>query len=225
MLIVHHLANSRSQRVLWLLEELGIDYQVERHERDPESGLAPPALLSIHALGKSPVVVDNEQTLAETGAIVEYLIDRYGNGRLRPGPDSAELQTYRYWLHYAEGTFMPYMVMSLVVDRIESAPVPFFVKPVTRGIAKNVRSSFLSPNIERNKAFVEAHLANHSWFAGTELSGADFMMIMPLEALVKRGQANAENCPAIHAYVQKVHGLPAYLRALERGGQYDYGPS
>lgn len=225
MLSVHHLANSRSQRVLWLLEELGVEYQVERHERDPSSGLAPQALLDIHPLGKSPLVVDKQQTLAETGAIVEYLIDHYDQNRLRPGPDTAELQRYRYWLHYAEGTFMPYMVMSLVVDRIESAPVPFFVKPITRGIAKNVRSSFLAPNIGRNKAFIEAHLQTNPWFAGAELSGADFMMIMPLEALVKRGEASADSCPAIYAYVQKVHGLPCYLRALERGGPYDYGPA
>src|ERR1700759_2533125 len=132
MIVVHHLNNSRSQRVLWLLEELGLEYEVKRYQRDRKTMLAPPSLREVHPLGKSPVVVDGGDTLAESGAVLEYLVDKYGGGRLKPAGGPARLR-YTYWMHYAEGSAMPPLLLKLVFDRIERAPMPFFVKPIARG--------------------------------------------------------------------------------------------
>jgi len=145
MIIVHHLNNSRSQRVLWLLEELGVPYEVKRYERDPATMLAPPALRAVHPLGKSPVITDGELTLAESGAIIEYLVGRYGDGRLVPAAGTPERRRYTYWLHYAEGSAMPPLLLKLVFDRIESAPLPFFVRPVAKAISGRAKSSFIGP--------------------------------------------------------------------------------
>ncbi|NNF67818.1 MAG: glutathione S-transferase, partial [Gammaproteobacteria bacterium] len=134
MITVHHLENSRSQRILWLLEELGLDYEMKRYGRDSKTRLAPPELADVHPLGKAPVVVDDDVTIAESGAIIEYLVQRYDDGRLRPADGSPEWRIYTYWLHYAEGTFMPLMIITLILARIDSAPMPFFIKPVARGI-------------------------------------------------------------------------------------------
>ena len=159
MITVHHLENSRSQRILWLLEELGVEYRIVRYPRDKSTGLAPPELLAVHPLGKAPVITDGDVTVAESGAIIEYLADRYDDGRLRPAEGTPERLAYTYWLHYAEGTFMPLMILSLIMRRIASAPMPFFVKPVARGIVAKVRSGYLDPNLERNLAFMESSLA------------------------------------------------------------------
>jgi glutathione S-transferase len=221
MLTVHHLEDSRSQRVLWLLEELGVPYEVRRYERDKETRMAPPELLQVHPLGKSPVVTDGELTVAETGAIVEYLVDTYGQGRLRPAPGTPDFLRYRYWLHFAEGSAMPFLVMKLIFDRIASAKLNFMIKPVARGIANQVLGSFVMPNIRRQLAFMETELAAREWFAGAEFSAADVMMSFPLEAAAQRGGLDAGQAK-LSAYLERIHARPAYRRALERGGPYTF---
>ena len=156
MIVVHHLENSRSQRVLWLLEELGVPYEVKRYARDAQTMLAPPALRAVHPLGKSPVVTDDGQTVAESGAIVEYLVGRYGQGRLVPPEGTSERQRYTYWMHYAEGSLMPPLLLKLVFDRVEGAPMPFFVRPIARSIAGRAKSGFIGPQIDLHLDYVEA---------------------------------------------------------------------
>lgn len=221
MITVHHLEDSRSQRVLWLLEELGVPYEVRRYERDKATRFAPPELRAVHPLGKSPVVSDGDQTVAETGAIVEYLLDAHGAGRLRPAPGTPDFLRYRYWLHFAEGSAMPPLLMKLVFDRIAAARVNFLVKPVARGIAKQVLTSFVMPNIERQLDYMEGELATREWFAGSEFSAADVMMSFPLEAASQRGGLDARHA-RLQGFLQGIHARPAYRRALERGGPYAF---
>jgi glutathione S-transferase len=166
MITVHHLNNSRSQRVLWLLEELGLPYDIKHYQRNAVTNLAPPELLQVHPLGKSPVITDGDVTVAETGAIIEYLVDRAG-GRLRPSAGTPEHRRYTYWLHFAEGSAMPPLVMTLVLGRIKKAG-PFFVRPIARRIAGTVLDGFVMPNIKRQLNFMEAELAGRPWFAGND---------------------------------------------------------
>ena len=220
MITVHHLNNSRSQRVLWLLEELGLEYQIKRYQRDPRTMLAPAELRQVHPLGKSPVITDGEQTIAESGAIVEYLIDRYGHERLRPAAGSAERLRYTYWLHYAEGSAMTPLLMKLVFNRMQTAKMPFLAKPVARAIARKALSSFVDPNIALHLDYMASELGKSTWFAGEEFSGADIQMSFPLEAAAARGGLNATR-PFLMAFLQRIHARPAYQRALERGGPYE----
>jgi len=221
MLVVHHLNNSRSQRVLWLLEELGVPYEVKRYERDPKTMLAPPELLSVHPLGKSPVIADGGVTVAESGAIIEYLVDRYGNGRLIPPVGSKERLRYTYWLHYAEGSVMPPLLLKLVFDRIDTNPVPWPISAIARRIAGAVQSSFIAPNLKRHLDYLEAELGAHTWFAGEEFTAADVQMSFPLEAAVSRAGLNASR-PQLMAFLDRIHARDAYKRALERGGPYAF---
>jgi glutathione S-transferase len=220
MITVHHLENSRSQRVLWLLEELALPYEVKRYERDRKTLLAPAALRQVHPLGKSPVITDGAQTIAETGAIVEYLVDKAG-GALRPAPDTPEHLRFRYFLHFAEGTAMPPLVMKLVFDTIARTPMPFFVKPVAKGITAKVLSGFVMPNIVRQLDFLEAELAQRDWFCGKQFSAADVMMSFPLEAAAQRAGLDASR-PRLHDLLARMHARPAYRRALQRGGPYSF---
>lgn len=218
MLTVHHLENSRSQRVLWLLEELGLPYNVQRYDRDKQTMQAPSELLKVHPLRKSPIITDGDATVAETGAIVEYLVDQAG-GRLRPIAGSPELLRYRYWLHFAEGTAMPPLVMKMVFDRVVSSPMPFFVRPVARGIASKVMAAMVAPNLSRQLDFMEAELKGRDWFAGNEFSAADVMMSFPLELSALGGGLDASR-PRLQDLLQRIHARPAYRRALKRGGPY-----
>jgi len=219
IITVHHLNNSRSQRVLWLLEELGLPYEIKFYERDTKTMLAPPALRAVHPLGKSPVISDGTLTVAESGAILEYLVERYGQGRLKPAADSAEALRYRYWMHYAEGSAMPPLLMKLVFDTVERSPMPFFVKPIARGIAAKVKASFVQPQIDQHMNFLEAELARSEWFAGAAFSAADVQMSFPIEAAAQRGGPAARQ-PHLAAFLTRIHARPAYQRALERGGPY-----
>jgi glutathione S-transferase len=220
MLTVHHLNNSRSQRVLWLLEELGLDYTLVRYERDAKTMLAPPALRKVHPLGKSPVVVDGENTLAESGAILEYLVERYDVARrFAPSPGTPEHLRYRYWMHYAEGSAMPPLLMSLVFARIRSAPMPFFVRPVARGIADKAMSGFVGPQVKLHLDHMEAELARSTWFAGEDFSAADIQMSFPLEAASAR--SGFDGRPRLRAFVDRLHARSAYQRALEKGGPFE----
>jgi glutathione S-transferase len=221
MIVVHHLENSRSQRVLWLLEELGLPYEIRRYARDKQTLLAPPELQRVHPLGKSPVVVDGEDTLAESGAIIEYLVERHGGGRLAPPAGSKARLHYTYWLHFAEGSAMPPLLMKLVFDRVRQAPMPFFVKPVARGIANQVTRNFIAPNLERQYAFMESELTARPWFAGSEFSAADIQMSFPIEAAAARGGLNDGHHPRLMQWLERIHARPAYGRALERGGRFE----
>ena len=221
MLLVHHLNNSRSQRVLWLLEELGLPYQICHHQRDPKTMLAPPSLLAVHPLGKSPVLVDGDTTVAETGAIVEYILDTYGQGRMRPAPGTPAFLRYRYWLHFAEGSAMPPLLMKLVFDTVQAAPMPFFVKPIAKAISSKVLDMLVRPNLRRQFDFIEAELARSTWLAGDDLSGADIMMSFPLEAARQRAGLDARR-PRMIAFIDRVHARPAYQRALDKGGPYSF---
>jgi len=221
MVVVHHLNNSRSQRVLWLLEELGVPYEVKRYERDAKTMLAPPELLAVHPLGKSPVIVDGDVTVAESGAIVEYLIDKYGAGRLIPPPGTPQRRRYTYWLHYAEGSAMPPLLFKLVFDRIATNPAPWPVSAIARRIAATVQNSFIGPNLNRHLDYMESELGAHTWFAGEEFTAADVQMSFPLEAAVSRAGLNASR-PRLMAFLDGIHARDAYKRALQRGGAYDF---
>jgi glutathione S-transferase len=219
MLTVHHLNNSRSQRVLWLLEELGVPYEIKRYERDAKTMLAPAALKAVHPLGKSPVVTDGALTLAETGAIVEYLVERYGESRLVPAAGTPERLLYRYWLHYAEGSVMPVLLMALIFNRIAAGPMPFFARPIARAIVARVRGAFIEPQLKLHLDFMESELSQRAWFAGPDLTAADIQLSFPLEAAAARGGLDASR-PRLHAFLQRIHERPAYRRALEKGGPY-----
>ena len=219
MIVVHHLNNSRSQRVLWLLEELGLAYEVKRYQRDAKTMLAPPELRAVHPLGKSPVIQDGEVRLAESGAILEYLVARYGNGRLATAAGAPERLRYTYWMHFAEGSAMPPLLLKLVFDRIEKGPMPFFVRPIARAIARRAKSSFIQPNIDRNLDFMEGELGKSDWFAGAEFSAADIQMSFPLEAARARGGLDAKR-PRLMSFLERIHARPAYRRAIEKGGEY-----
>jgi glutathione S-transferase len=219
MIIVHHLNNSRSQRVLWLLEELGLEYEIRRYQRDPKTMLAPPSLRAVHPLGKSPVITDGALTLAESGAIIEYVVDRYGDGRLAPATGTPERLRYTYWLHYAEGSAMPPLLLKLIFDRIETAPMPFFARPIARAIAGRAKSSFIEPQIALHLTYMESELARQRWFAGNEFSAADIQMSFPIEAAAARTGLDASR-PKLVAFLDRIHARPAYQRALERGGEF-----
>ena len=221
MLVVHHLNNSRSQRVLWLLEELGVPYEVKRYERDAKTMLAPSSLLAIHPLGKSPVIVDGDVTVAESGAIVEYLVEKYGDGRLIPPVGTAQRLRYTYWLHYAEGSAMTPLLFKLIFDRIATNPTPWPVSAISRRIAATVTNAFIAPNVKRHLDWIEAELGAHAWFAGDQFTAADIQMSFPLEIAVTRAGLDASRPKSI-AFLERIHARDAYKRALERGGKYDY---
>jgi glutathione S-transferase len=218
MLTVHHLENSRSQRILWLLEELGVDYEIERYGRDKQTSLAPPELLDIHPLGKAPVITDDGVTVAESGAIIEYLVNKYDDGALLPEEGTSERLAYTYWLHYAEGTFAPLMLLSLVMSRIEAAPV--LVRPIAKGIAGKVRSGYLDPNIKRNLDLMETTLTQSKWFCGERMTAADVQMSFALEAAEVRSDLTV-SYPHLAAFLGRVRARPAYKAALDRGGHYE----
>ena len=221
MITVHHLNNSRSQRVLWLLEEIGLPYEIQKYQRDPQTMLAPPSLMKVHPLGKSPVITDDGTTVAESGAIVEYLVERYGDGRLAPAIGTPERLRWRYWLHFAEGSAMPPLLLKLIFEKIPQAPMPFFVKPIAKGISAKVLAAMVDPNLKRQLDFMEGELGKSEWFAGDAFSAADIQMSFPVEAAAQRAGLDASR-PKLMAYLKRIHARPAYQKALERGGPYSF---
>ncbi len=217
MIVVHHLNNSRSQRVLWLLEELGLPYEIKPYQRLP-SMQAPPELKAVHPLGKSPVITDGDATIAETGAIVEYVLDAYGQGRLKPPAGTPERLRYTYWLHYAEGSAMTPLLLKLIFANLP-ARAPGLIRPVVKAVANRALSTFIEPQIATHLAYWETELSKADWFAGPELTGADIMMSFPLEGAARRGDLSV--APRVRAFLERVHARPAYQRALERGGPYE----
>jgi glutathione S-transferase len=217
MITVHHLNNSRSQRVLWLLEELALPYEIVKYARDPKTLLAPASLRAIHPLGKSPVITDGDATLAESGAILEYLVDTYGKGGFSPAPGTPGHRHYRYFMHYAEGSLMPFLVMKLVFNKIRT-DAPILVRPIAKAIAGQVGRQFLDPNLASHLAFLAEHLAKHEWFAGDAFSAADVQMSFPVEGAVARAGGGIP--PKLTAWLAKIQARPAYRRAIEKGGEY-----
>jgi glutathione S-transferase len=221
MIVVHHLENSRSQRILWLLEELELEYEIKRYERDPKTQLAPASLKKVHPLGRSPVITDGEQTVAESGAIIEFIANRYDQGRLLPKAESPERLRCTYWLHYAEGTLMPLFLLRLVLSRFSQSPVPLLLRPVGGLLAAGFDAKFTAPRIQENLAFINDQLGQSEWFAGDHLSIADVQMSFPLEAALARVDS-VKKFSRIVAFVERVQSRPAYQRAIDRGGDYAY---
>lgn len=206
MIIVHHLQNSRSQRILWLLEELELPYDVRRYERDPKTMLAPPELRRVHPLGKAPMIEDEERVVAETGAIVEYLVEKAG-GRLGPPPKRDDVLRYRHFLHYAEGSMMPPLLALLVVGRL--------------GVLGKPARAPIQRMLDTHLDWLETELADRAWFAGDDFTAADIMMSFPLEASRARGGLD-ESRPNLMDWLERIHARPAYGEALARGGDYAY---
>jgi len=216
MITLHHLENSRSQRILWLLEELAIPFKLRRYERDRKTNLAPDELLKIHPLGKSPVISDDDRVIAESGPIVEHLIEAYGQ-KFIPQKGTEDYQNYRYFMHYAEGSFMPLLIMSLIFHKVVSKS-PFLIKPITQGISDQVNKQYIAPNISRNLDFMEKTLEKTLWFAGDKLSGADFMMWMAAEGAEVRRDLN--QYPKLQAFLKRVRAREAFQSAIKKGGPF-----
>ena len=217
MITVHHLNNSRSQRVLWLLEELGLPYEIVKYERDPKTMLAPASLRKIHPLGKSPVITEGDATLAESGAILEYLVDTHGKGALAPAAGTLAYRHYRYFMHYAEGSLMPLLVMKLVFNRIKT-DAPILVRPIAKTIANTVGKRFLDPNLATHLGFLGGHLAKNTWFTGDSFTAADVQMSFPIEGAVARASEGIP--PTVTEWLGRIQARPAYRRAIERGGDH-----
>jgi glutathione S-transferase len=195
-----------------------VPYDVKRYEREP-SMQAPASLRAVHPLGKSPVITDGDRTLAESGAILEYLVDSYGNGRFRPAAGTPERIHYNYFMHYAEGSLMPLLLMKLIFSRLP-ARLPFFMKPVGRAIARGANTTLLDPQIGSHFMFLEGELGKREWFAGSEFSAADIQMSFPLEAAAARAPM-VKQMPKLSAFLDRIHARPAYKRALGKGGPYE----
>ena len=221
MLTLHHLNDSRSQRILWLLEELGTPYELVRYQRNQQTRLAPPELARIHPLGKSPVIVDGDIRIAESGAIVDYIIRRYGKGAMMPAPGSAEYETYNEWLHYAEGSAMPPLLLKLLFTLMPKR-APALLRPLVRKVSSQALTTLVNPQLKQHMNFWEEELSKSTWFAGNEFSAADIQMSFPLEAAAARGGLE-QGHPKAMAFLERVHARPAYQRALEKGGPYQVG--
>ena len=215
MITVHHLEDSRSQRVLWLLEELRLPHEIRRYARDSRTRLAPPALREVHPLGKSPVIEDDGRVVAETGAIVEYLVERHGGGALIPPAGSDARLRYTYWLHFAEGSAMPMLVMTLILQRL-AAGLPVEAAAAVQG----VQQGYVDPQRTAHLDLMEAELARGPWFAGDAFTAADVMLSFPLEAAATRGGLGAR--PHLADWLARIHARPAYQAALAKGGPYAY---
>lgn len=211
MITLHHLEQSRSQRIVWLLESLAVPYQLVRHQRDPKTKLAPRELKQIHSLGKAPVIEDGDIVIAESGAIIEYLLDTYGDGSLIP-ETKTEKSLYRYWMHYAEGSLMPPLVMSLIFSKIPESPMPFFIRPLAQKLMDGVKQQFLTPQLHDHFAMIDNHLAHHQWLCGDQITAADIQMSFPL--LAARPQLHTEHHANIFRYLEQVEQQPGYQNAL-----------
>ncbi len=218
MITVHHLNNSRSQRILWLLEELELPYEIKVYRRGKDM-LAPPELKAIHPLGKAPVIADGGHVIAETGAIIDYLLTAYSAGRLIPPSGTEARLSYTYWMYYAEGSAMTPLLLKLVTSSIRTR-APWPIKPIAAGIVNSIDAKLVTPNLTANIDFWEDALAKSPWFAGAEFTAADIIMSFPLEAAASRAGANAKS--HIKAWLETVHARPAYQKALARGGPYAY---
>jgi glutathione S-transferase len=224
MITVHHLETSRSQRVLWLLEELGVPYELKVYKRDARTRLAPPELKAVHPLGKSPVITDDGRVIAESGAILEYLVEKYsaqasGDARtLLAEPQTEAHHQLRFWMHFAEGSLMNWLVMKLVFVTIPTQPMPFFVRPIARKMCSDVQRKLIDPNLQNSQSFIEAHLSTNEWFAGERLTLADFQMSFAVAAMFARTKGTSTTAPKTQAWLKRIESRPAYQRAIQKGG-------
>ncbi|MFN8610582.1 MAG: glutathione S-transferase [Vulcanimicrobiota bacterium] len=221
MLVVHHLNNSRSQRILWLLEELELPYEIRHYERHPKTMRAPDSLKQVHPLGKSPVLSDGELVLAESGAILEYLLDTYGQGRFRPAPGSPERLRYNFWMHYAEGSLMPPLLIALIFTLVPRRS-PFFLRWLLKPLFRKLRAAIVDSDLARAFAYIEGELGLSTWLAGSQLTAADIQMSFPLEAGMAQLRLQQTH-PRILAFLERMKERPAFQRALQRGGPYSVG--
>jgi glutathione S-transferase len=203
MIEVHHLNESRSRRVTWLLEELGLDYTIIQYQRDPKTRLAPPELLSIHPLGKAPIIRDGDEVIFESGAIVDYLIRRYGNGRLAPAPDTSDYNRYVELLHYAEGSAMLPLLLKLYTSRLGEANAPLRPR--------------IDSEMQNHLGFLDAQLADRDFFVGSELTGADVQLIFVTQLAEQFAGENAFS--RLTAFNRRMASRPAYQRAMAKGGE------
>lgn len=220
MIQLHHLNNSRSQRILWLLEELGVEYEIKHYQRNPKTSLAPDELKQVHPLGRSPVITDGDIVVAESGAIIEYLVNTYAPQQYIPAIGTEQWRQYSFWMHFAEGSLMPPMLVKMIFGKARAQAKPFFVKMIANKLLDKIMAAYFGPNLDASIKYVEKHLALNAWFAGDNISAADFQMSFQLEALCARGLV--DHCPNIQAYVQRIHSRSAYQQGLSKGGQYDY---
>lgn len=211
MIRVHHLGHSRSQRIPWLLEELGVEYEIVHYPR--LKGLAPPELKAVHPLGKAPVIEADGRTVAESGAIIEYLLEHHGDAGLGPPSDPQGRQAWTYWMHYAEGSLMPLVVMGIVLDRMQR--VPWLVRPLARMLVRPVHQGYLDPNLRNHLRWIEDALGAHEWFAGDRFSAADIQMSLPLEAIA-RDPRSGPAIPRIERFLERIRSRPAHQRAEAR---------
>ena len=221
MIRLHYYPSTAAMAPHILLEELGVPYDMRRYQRDPRTKLAPASLKAVHPLGKSPVITDGDLTLAESGAILEYLVERHGHGRFKPATHTPEWVRYTYWMHFAEGTAMPPLLMKLVFDTIERK-APLLVRPIAAGIASKARAMIVTPNLQRHLQYMESELAERDWFAGDAFTVADVQMSFPLEASAARGGLDARY-PRLTDFLARIHARPAYKRALAKGGPLTLG--
>ena len=214
MIILHHLVQSRSNRIAWLLEALNLPYEIKVYQRDPKTYGAPESLKQIDPLGKSPVITDGELVIAESGAIIEYLIDTYDTEQQFRPKDPKALLDYRYWLHFAEGSMMPLLVMRLVLSKAVDKPMPFFIKPVIKKFVQALNQYFIDPRIIPQLKLVDKHLSNNKWFAGDELSGADFQMVLALQLAYMRCDMTPYH--HIKKYIEQVEKVESYQKAMKK---------
>ena len=207
MLVVHHLNESRSQRILWLLEELGTPYELKTYQRDAQTRLAPPELKAVNALGKSPIITDGDRTIIETGAIIDYVVRHYGGGRMQPDPKSADYDSYVQWLHYGEGSAMLPLMLHMYVGRLKEAGAPLHPR--------------IQSEIANHLGFIDGHLKGRQFFVGDDLSGADIQMSFVAE--VSRAQQTLPSYPSFSAWLDRMHERPAWKRGVEKGGAYALG--
>ncbi|WP_152022010.1 glutathione S-transferase [Candidatus Uabimicrobium amorphum] len=219
MITVHHLESSRSQKILWLLEELQLEYKIEHYKRNKVTNLAPPELKKIHPLGKSPVVTDGENVIAETGAIIEYFVDKYTDKNLKPAAGTPEYMRYTYWLHTAEGSIMPLLVMKLIFGVI-STKSPFFVRPIAKAISGQVNNSYIMPGLNNMFAYIEAELNRSSWLAGDQFSAADIIMSNPVEGAIAQGVVSPNQHPKIYDFLTRIQQREGYQKSVEKGGTF-----
>ena len=216
MIIVHHLEKSRSHRIIWLLEELKLEYQLKTYYRDPVTNLAPSELKEVHPLGKSPIITADGLVLAESGAIIDTLIDKYAQGRLKPNDKSDDMIRYQYWMHAAEGSLMPMLVLKLIFLKLETVP-PWFIRPISRAISSKINSAYIMPSIKNLLSYMESELNKYDWFAGDQFTAADIQMSYGVEALCNRDEV-IKNCPNLKSYFEKIQAREAYQIAIEKGG-------
>lgn len=216
-LTLHHLEFSRSRRIMWLFEELELEYEVKHYSRNPKTFRAPPELRKIHPLGKVPIVTDGEKVLVETGAMFEQLLETYANGRLQPEAGTEAAWQYKYFMHYAEASLMPPLLIRLIMSKVRSAKMPFFIKPIARGIVDKVESGFTAGELRLHTSYLDGILSEQPWFTGQDFTAADIMMSYPVEALVARGQQPDGTTTHLRDWVKRIRARPGYQRAMDRG--------